>query len=373
MILAGDVGGTKTNLGLFATEPAGLRLLRLASYHSAAFPGLEAVVRVFLAAGRSGGGASRRRAEEIGAPPAWRAEEIAAPPPSRAEDCRAACFGVAGPVIDNRTSTPNLAWKIDGRRLAAELGLPAVVLINDLVATAAGIPLLQPGELAILQAGARSARRAGGRSGNRVLIAAGTGLGMALLPEIGGVKVVVASEGGHADYSPRGSEECELLAYLRRRFAAGRRPGHVSVERVVSGPGLWSIYEFLRDTGTVAESPRVRAALAKADDPSRVVSEAGLGGDCPLCSRALDLFVAAYGAAAGNLALLGTATGGVFVGGGIAPKILPRLADGAFVRAFADKGRFARYLRRIPVHVILNEHTAILGAARSAAALAAGG
>jgi glucokinase len=368
LILAGDVGGTKANLGLFELSGEGtgpLRLLVAASFASSAFAGLAEVVEAFL-----------RQASPPVAAGGGRPEVTAA------------CFGVAGPVIDNRTSTPNLAWEIDGGELARGLGLPAVLLINDLVATAEGIPLLADDELASLQAGDPRQPQAGvetsrGRdapelAGNQVLIAAGTGLGMALLPVAGGVRVTVPSEGGHADYAPRDADEAALLLYLRRRFGE-----HVSVERVVSGPGLVVIYEHLRDAGDAAESPAVSAALSAAassaadrgagtaGDPARVIAEAALAGADPLCGRALDMFISSYGAAAGNLALTGTAVGGVYIGGGIAPKILPRLAGGSFIRAFLDKGRFEAYLRRIPVRVLLNDRTAMLGAARRAAAMAA--
>jgi glucokinase len=368
VILAGDVGGTKVNLGLFEVSGEGegtgpLRLLAAASFASAAFAGLAEVVEAF-----------RRQASPVAATAGGRPEVTAA------------CFGVAGPVIDNRTSTPNLAWEIDGGELARRLGLPAVLLINDLVATAEGIPLLADDELASLQAGDPRQPQAGVEAprgsdasepvaGNQVLIAAGTGLGMALLPVAGGVRVTVPSEGGHADYAPRDADEAALLLYLRRRFGE-----HVSVERVVSGPGLVVIYEHLRDAGDVAESPAVSAALSAAassaadggagGDPARVIAEAALAGADALCGRALDMFISAYGAAAGNLALTGTAVGGVYIGGGIAPKILPRLTGGSFLRAFLDKGRFEAYLRRIPVRVLLNDRTAMLGAARRAAAMA---
>ncbi len=363
VILAGDVGGTKANLGLFAAAPAGLDLVASATFPSAEFSGLAPVVQAFR----------RQVAASLGSAP-----QIAA-----------ACFGVAGPVIANRSSTPNLAWEIDGAALASEAGLPAVLLVNDLVATAQGIPLLRDDEMVTLQAGDAShggAAHAAPQLGNQVLIAAGTGLGMALLPVVEGRRVAIPSEGGHADFSPRDEDEAALMLWLRHRFGE-----HVSVERVVSGPGLRNVYEHLRDTGYAAESPAVAAALAPslgsiasagslgsagsvrgaAGDPSRVIAEAALAGGDALSSRALDLFAAAYGAAAGNLALICTAVGGVYIGGGIAPKILPRLQDGPFLRAFLDKGRLADYLERIPVRVILNDRTAMLGAARCAAELPA--
>jgi glucokinase len=333
MILAGDIGGTKSNLGLFELEGGTLRLVRSAKYRSPDFSGLPALIEAFLAEGVAMGGLD------------------------------AACFGIPGPVIDNRASTPNLAWVVDGAAVAAESGVPRVVLINDLVATAEGIPLLAADEIAVLQAGTAE------REGNRALIAAGTGLGMALIPRVGAGWVPVPSEGGHMDFAPRTEDEIGLMRYLRERF------GRVSAERVVSGPGLFNIYQYLRDIGPLPETPQVREALAGGKDPARVIGEAALAGPdtgCALCGRALEMFVAAYGAAAGNLALLGTATGGVWLGGGIAPKILPRLTDGLFLQTFVAKGRFVPFLEKVPVRVILNDRAALLGAARHAASLLAG-
>ena len=204
-----------------------------------------------------------------------------------------------------------------------------------------------------------------------MLLAAGTGLGMALLPRVGERWVPVPSEGGHADYPARTEEEIDLLRHLRERF------GRVSAERVLSGPGLFNLYGFLRDVRGMAETPQVREALrlrggaGEGDRRGGARHPPGTPEGCGLCSRALDLFVAAYGALAGNLALLGTATGGVYLGGGIAPKILPRLTRGPFLQAFAAKGRFVPYLEKVPVRVILNDRAALLGAARHAASLPA--
>ncbi|HSF39287.1 MAG TPA: glucokinase [Thermoanaerobaculia bacterium] len=329
MILAGDVGGTKTNLGLFEAADGTLRLVRSAKLRSADFPGLHAIIASFLVEG------------------------------GKAGPIQAACFGIPGPVIENRASTPNLSWQIDGAHVAAETGIPSVVLINDLVATAEGISLLDESEVAVLQSGVP------GVTGNRVLVAPGTGLGMALLPRIGDRWVPVPSEGGHADFAPRTEEEVGLMRYLRERF------GRVSVERVVSGPGLFNVYSYLRDTHRIPESPAVREAIARGDDPARVIGENALStpAACDLCSRAMDLFIAAYGAVAGNLALTGTAIGGVYLGGGITPKILPRLKTGLFLQTFEAKGRFVPYLERVAVRVILNDRAALLGAARHAALL----
>jgi len=332
VILAGDVGGTKTNIGLFEVVDGVPHLLRSERLHSTEYPGLAALVTAFLGQDRGSG-------------------------------IDSACFGVPGPVLENRASTANLAWEIDGDLVARETGLPRVRLINDLVATAEGIPLLREDETAVLQPGAADAPAL---TGNRVLIAAGTGLGMSLLPRIGDRWIPVPSEGGHADFAPRNEEELGLLRYLRERF------GRVSVERVLSGPGLVNIYSYLRDVHHAPETPLVREALGRGDDPARVIGQAGLAFPadrrCSLCARALEIFAAVYGAAAGNLALLGTATGGVWLGGGIAPKILPRLADGLFIQTFVAKGRFVPFLERVAVRVILNDGTAMLGAARVALA-----
>lgn len=333
MILAGDVGATKTNVGLFEIVDGAPRLVRAERIRSLEHPGLAALVADFLA------------------------REPRVP----RENIEAACFGVPGPVLDNRAVTPNLAWKIDGAQVAREAGLPSVLLINDLVATAEGIPLLREEETVVLQAGTLDPLAP---SGNRVLIAAGTGLGMALLPRVGDLWVPVPSEGGHADFAPRNEEEIGLLRYLRERF------GRVSVERVLSGPGLFNVYSYLRDAHHAPENPLVREALARGDDPARAIGTAGVAAQaeqrCDLCARALAIFTAVYGATAGNLALTGTAAGGVWLGGGIAPKILPRLTDGLFLQTFVAKGRFVPYLERIPVRVILNDKAAMLGAARRA-------
>ncbi len=346
ILLAGDIGGTKSNLGLFDQDGAGrgcaptagsLRQLAAATFRSADFADLAAVVTAFL------------RREDV----------------RHAQDGRplaVACFGVAGPVAANRSSTPNLAWDIDGEAVAAASGVPAVRLVNDLYATAAGIPLLAESELATLQPGGAGSAvgHAAAERGNQALIAAGTGLGMALMPLAGHERLIVPSEGGHADYAPRDEDEAGLMLGLRRQFGE-----HVSIERVVSGRGLQAIYEHLRGAGYAPESAEVRQAV-DAGDPAAAIAAAAQDGD-RLASRAMDMFTAAYGAAAGNLALTAMATGGVYLGGGIAPKNLSKLQSGLFLRSFQDKGRFSELLARIPVRVILNDRTALLGAARCAA------
>jgi glucokinase len=337
VVLAGDIGGTKSNLGLFEVMGGvgeSLRPLRSAKLPSAEYSSLAPLLEDFLG--------------------------------EDAREVRAACFGVPGPVIENRAEITNLPWALDGSALSSVIGGHVVALINDLVAMAQGVPLLGEDELATLHPGGPGA--AG--SGNLALIAAGTGLGMALMPRIGGTWAPVPSEGGHMDFAPRNEDEVGLLFYLREVVG-----GRVSLERVVSGPGLYNLYGYLRDRAGLPESPRVRRALEEGEDPARVIGEAALADDpaqaCTLCSRAVEMFVSAYGAAAGNLALVGTATGGIYIGGGIAPKLLPRLQDGTFLSAFLDKGRFRDFLEAVPVRVILNDRAALLGAARHAAALLA--
>ncbi len=324
MILAGDVGGTKTALALFELRAGALVLEREATLPSREFPTFEDAVARFL---------------DGGARPA----------------VEAACFGVAGPVVNGRSVTTNLPWQLDEATLAASLPARRVRLLNDLEATGYGVLTLPPTALEPLQRGAA-------RRGNMVLIAAGTGLGEALLIWDGQRHLVVASEGGHVDFAPRTDLETELLRFLRKEL------GRVSYERVLSGPGLYNVYRFLRDTGGLPEPSWLHDRIATGD-PSAVVSEVGLAGGHPLCVQALDLFVSVYGAEAGNLALKALAVGGVFVGGGIAPKIRAKLADGTFVTAFCDKGRFAELMASIPVSLVLESRTALLGAARVARGL----
>jgi len=322
MILAGDIGGTNTRLALFdgsATKPA------------------VAVIEVFPSRGHSG-------PEEI-------LREFRA---HHGDPIEAASFGIAGPVRNGRTHTPNLPWVVDSASMAEVLGLMKVDLLNDLEANAHGIAVLGPQDLAVLHPGSPEA------CGNRALISAGTGLGEAGLLADGNDYRPYPSEGGHCDFAPRDETEIDLLRHLMARF------GHVSFERVLSGPGLYNIYQFFRDTGR-AEEPSWLADELRERDPSTVISQHGLKGDCDLCVISLDLFVSFYGAEAGNLALKAMATGGLFIGGGIAPKILPKLREPVFLKAFTDKGRVSAVLEAIPVSVILNDKTALLGAARVAA------
>jgi glucokinase len=323
MILAGDIGGTKSLLALFDDGSGALRLVRDATFASRDAGSLEAIIAQF-----------------IGATPV---------------PLRAACFGVPGMVIDGRCQTTNLPWILDERTLSRPSRSPHVKLLNDLEAAAYGMLHLQPSELAPLSNAGQAVR-----PGNMAIIAAGTGLGEAMLIWDGSRHIAVASEGGHADFAPHTDQELELLRYLRGEFG-----GHVSYERVLTGPGLHNIYNFLRDTGSAPETAALAAQLT-VGDPSATIAEYGLAGSDPLCVEALELFTAAYGAEAGNMALRCLAIGGVFVGGGIAPKLLPALRKGSFMRAFIHKGRFADLLEQIPVNVALNPRAPLLGAAHYA-------
>jgi len=327
VLLAGDVGGTKTALALFDGGAETFTPVREVVLPSRDFPALESAIAHFLATGP-------RVAVE------------------------AACFGVAGPVLDGRCATTNLPWEVDEERLAAAIPAGRVRLLNDLAATGYGVLGLPREALATLQEGVAS-------PGNLALIAPGTGLGEALLIWDRGRHIVVGGEGGHADYAPRDDLEAELLGALRREH------GHVSWERVASGPGLVAIYQFLRGRAGRPTPAWLAGRLAR-EDAGAVISEVALAERDAVCVQALDLFVSALGAEAGNLALKALAIGGVFVGGGIAPRIRAKLEDGTFVAAFLDKGRFAALMASIPVRVVLEPRAALLGAARVARTLVAG-
>jgi len=322
MILAGDIGGTSTRLALFPARDRILRPTVERTYRSREHRGLREIIGIFLAEHR------------------YVIEH--------------ASFGIAGPVINGRVKTPNLPWVVDARDLAQELGLEATGLLNDLEANAYGVAALRPEDLAVLNEGAFDV------TGNAAVISAGTGLGEAGLYWDGLRHRPFAAEGGHADFAPRNETEIALLRYLLRFYE------HVSYERVLSGPGLQNIYAFLRDTGRATESQAIAEQMRSAD-PAAVISGAARDGSCALCARTLELFVSVYGAAAGNLALKVMATGGVYIGGGIAPQILEKLQSRRFMDAFLAKGRLEPLCRAIPVRVILNPKTALLGAARYAA------
>lgn len=324
MILAGDIGGTKTNVALCdTTEGGGIIVRAQGSYPSAERDSLESIIAEFLREHPAG-------------------------------EVTHACFGVAGPVVDERVETTNLAWDVRADSLAAALNLRRVALINDLEATAYGVETLRDEQLHTLNEGA------GDDGGHRALIAAGTGLGMAGLFRDGEHYRPMPSEGGHVDYAPRNETEIELMRYMQRIVG-----GRVSYERVLSGVGLVNVYKFLRDEG-YAQEPAWLAERFASEDDAACISAAALAGESELASKALDIFVQIYGATAGNLALLLKPSGGLYVGGGIAPKILEKLKDGTFMRAFSDKGRMSSLIESMPVRVILDDKTALYGAARCA-------
>jgi len=331
MILAGDVGGTKTVLGLFERDGAGLRPVLEQTYRNADFASFIAVLERFRDEYRSTHG-----------------------PPS----IEAASFAVAGPVVDGRAKMTNLTWIFDTSELAAALRTERVRLLNDLEGTAYGMLHLSPADFTSLNAGGGRRRQA-----NAGLIAAGTGLGEALLCWDGTQYHPSASEGGHGDFAPRNEHEIDLLRHLQGVFG-----GHVSYERIVSGPGLVNVYRFLRDTGRAPEPPQLTERLATGDQAATIAT-AALAGEYDICVRALDLFVSVYGAEAGNVALRGFTLAGVYVAGGIAPKILKKLTDGTFMRAFRDKGRYRELLDGIPVTIADNPKAPMLGAAHFAARL----
>jgi len=320
MILAGDIGGTKTELGGFRVDDAGLQLVRSASFVSRNYPGLKEIV-----------------------------QEFAGQP---SEPITSACFGIAGPVQGGEVRTPNLPWTVRGTELAAVLNLPRVTLLNDLEANAHGIGMLGPGDFVTLTDGVP------GEPGNGALISAGTGLGEAGLHWDGKYWEPIVSEGGHVDFAPRSRLEAEMLGYMLQRY------DHVSYERFLSGPGLVNIYRFLADSGRCEEPDSLRDKVVGSDCAAAISEGAEQG--IAICQQALEIFVSIYGAAAGNLALKVLAVGGVFLGGGIAPKMIPSLQSPLFLEAFRSKGRMRPLMEKIPVRVILNPQTALLGAARVA-------
>ena len=319
ILLAGDIGGTKTLLRLFES---GGGVLAERRFDSASFASLSQVVAGFLS-------------------------------DSPSLSIAAACFGVAGPVEGGRANITNLPWQIDAASIIAEFHIPQVRLINDFQAVAYGIEALENQDLATLQAGAPQ------ECGVRAVIGAGTGLGEGFMVWQGSYYAAFPSEGSHADFAPTDALQIELLRYLAARY------GHVSYERLLSGPGLVNIFEFLRDSRSQQATAELQSAM-EAGDPAAAISDCAMSGKDDLAVSALDLFARIYGAEAGNLALKVLARGGVYIAGGIAAQIMGKLEDSEFLRAFADKGRFAGLLGDIPVHVVLNPKVGLMGAARVA-------
>jgi len=338
MILAGDVGGTKVHLTLYNFEDGKLKSIRDEKFPAPDFATLDAVVEKFL----------------TGDPSGTAAEDTA-----ERSQIVAACFGCPGPVRDGRLKLTNLPWTLDQRDLAKSLGIQHIFLINDLEANGYGIPELAPESIVTLHDGDSTAQ------GHRGLIAAGTGLGEALLIWDGKTHRPIPSEGGHCDFAARTDREIALLEYLRRTLN-----GRVSWERVVSGIGIKNIYAYLRDVENMDEPTWLRARM-KTEDPNAVIGQCAEDGSSPLCAETMQAFAAAYGAETGNIALKVLATGGMYLGGGIAPKALKTLRAGGFVQAFLDKGRLSPVLEAIPVRVILDDTCALLGAAAYAEARAA--
>jgi glucokinase len=325
MILAGDVGGTKVHLALFDFIDGNLKHLRDKQYPAKQYSGLEQIVEEFIVT----------------------------------EKVTAACFGVPGPVREGRLRLTNLPWTLDSRELSASLKIDYVFLINDLQANGYGISELTAEQIYTLSDGDNR------QIGNRALISAGTGLGQGFLIWDGHSYVPYPSEGGHADFAPRNEDEIDLLRFLRQKYN-----GRISEERVVSGQGLTNVYEFLREVRGM-EEPAWLAERIAAEDPNAVITEVAMAAKSEICERALDMFVSAYGAEAGNLALKILSVGGLYIGGGIAPRILEKLKDGTFIKAFTDKGRLSQLLVHMPVRVILESRTALIGAAAYAEARAA--
>jgi glucokinase len=318
IVLAGDVGGTNARLAIVELDGRGARITRESRYPSRDYPGLTPIVRHFLA-------------------------EAASRPDL-------ACFGIACPIVGDDCTAPNLPWTINARTLAAEIGIPRTTIINDFVAVGYGIELLGPSDLATLQEGGPTPK------GPIALIGAGTGLGQGYLIWEGDHYRVLASEGGHGDFAPSGEVQSDLLRYLRRQF------GRVSWERLLSGPGIVNAYRYLLASGVAPERTVVRDEMEQ-EDPAMVITRHGIAKTDCLSDRALDLFCEILGAQAGNLALTIVSTGGVYLAGGIAPRLVERLRSGPFMTAFRNKGRMSELLSRIPVHVIMNPNVGLLGAA----------
>jgi len=320
MILAADIGGTKVNLALFQEERETLRLAEEATFSSKRYSGLEDILREFLA--------------------------------NTGAVVRQACCGIAGPVKEGRCQVTNLPWVVEIKKLQALLGTDAVWLINDFAAMASAVPFLDGKDIEVLQEGRPDL---GGRI---AVIGAGTGLGQAfLVPDGNGRYIIVDTEGGHCDFSPRNPIEAELLQFLLKKF------DRISIERALSGPGLLHIYQFVNHYNSFVEPEWLTKEMSE-NDPAAVIAGNRLKN--PACKMALEMFVTLYGAVAGNLALQIMSRGGVFIGGGIAPKIASLMTGGLFMEAFLSKGRFRSFMGEVPVKMVMNDKAPLLGAAHYA-------
>jgi glucokinase len=320
MILAGDIGGTRTRLAAFETEGNRLKCVVEKTYKSQDHEGLAPVLAEFI------------KTEGI--------------------PVHSACLGVAGPVRGGRSKISNLSWIIDSHELAKQLKLSSVGLLNDLEAYAYGIDALDSKDFIALSEGSEDAE------GNRAVISARTGLGVAGLYWDSFRHHPFACEGGHADFAPRNDLEMELLVYLQKRY------GRISCERILSGPGIKNIYEFLRNAGKAEEPAWLREQLNEAKDMPALISKLALEGRAPICDQTLTIFVSVFGAHTGNCALNYMCTGGIFVGGIIAAKIAPKMQEPVFMESFLDKGRMAELLKDMPVKIVLNDDCGLMGAAR---------
>ena len=322
MILAGDIGGTKTNLALYTYKDGALEIQVQHQFVSQKYPNFSDVIEEFISS-------------------------------YKIENIEAVCLGIAGPIINGVCKTTNLPWTIDSKELQIVCNTSKVKLLNDLEATAYGMLYLNEDEFVDVNPNGKKV------DANRAVIAAGTGLGEAILFYNGENYYPIGSEGGHCDFAAQNSLQDELLVWMRKRH-----PEHVSVERLVSGIGIYTIYEFLKEKNFAKES-KIMLELNESDDKNAMVTKCALEGDT-LCTKAIKIFVEIYGAEAGNLALKSLSLGGVYIGGGIAPKILPFLLDGNFLNAFAAKGRFQETLINMQIKISLNQNTALLGSAHFA-------
>ncbi len=316
MILAGDIGGTKTELALFENVKT-RKIIKQEKFPSKDYKSLEEIIQKFIS--------------------------------SSSISPTQACFGIAGPIENNICYTTNLPWIIDGKKIETLLNISSVFLINDLEANAWGIPCLKENELYVLAEGNKN------QKGNRALISAGTGLGEAGLYYDGKNHIPFASEGGHCNFAPTNEEEIEILRFLQHKHK------HVSYERLLCGAGLLNIYLFFIEEKKEKELPELLEKFT-ITDPAQCIYEYGSTGKCPVCKKAIEIFISIYGSEAGNMALKFLALGGIYIGGGIAPKMLNELKEGPFLKSFTQKGRFNKLLSTIRIQVILNPHTALLGA-----------
>lgn len=335
MILAGDVGGTKTRLAFCLLEDGRVLRQQTETFASGEYSCFEEIVRLFI--DRHGFSVTR------------------------------SCFGVPGPVVNGEAKATKLPWHFREEQISKALNIPKVKLVNDLVATAAAVPHLMKKDLYVLHEGGTKwhavnnhlpGRNIGSGNGEAVIgvLAPGTGLGQAFIYAKSGQHYIMASEGGHVDFAPTNEVELELLKYLKLKH------DHVSYDRIVSGPGLYIIYKFLKDTGFASEPPELNKLLRE-KDPGKIITTTGKTGEYELCAKTLDIFASILGAQAGNMVLTLMATGGIYLGGGIPAGIYKKLADGTTVNSYLNKGRLSYLAKKTPLYVILDDHAALLGAA----------